>query len=114
MLIFKKKTLHIILSHFRNSETSVVFIRVHENEVFGAHFFQVKEYDKLKQETGKQAAVLRRQLYDAEKEKKDLQDILDRELCKKVHISRQQQGIGKAIDNAILRLQKIDSYIRYL
>jgi hypothetical protein len=74
--------------------------------------FQVKEYDKLKQETGKQTAVLRQQLYVAQKEQKELQELLDRETCKKVQITRQKQGISKAIADADTHLQKIDSYIK--
>jgi hypothetical protein len=73
---------------------------------------QVKEYDKLKQETGKQTAAIRQQLYVAQKEQKDLQELLDREMCKKLQISRQKQGIGKAIADAKAHLQKIDSYIK--
>jgi hypothetical protein len=79
---------------------------------FWCKSIQVKEYDKLKQEAGKRTAVLRQQLYTVEKEQKDLQEILDRELCKKVQINRQQQGIKKAIADANIRLQKIDSYIK--
>jgi hypothetical protein len=75
-------------------------------------FLQVKEYDKLKQETGKHTATLRQQLYVAQKEQKDLQELLDREMCKKLQISRQKQGIGKAIADANTHLQKIDSYIK--
>jgi len=75
-------------------------------------FLQVKEYDKLKQETGKQTAALRQQLYVAQKEQKDLQELLEREMCTKLQISRQKQGIGKAIADANTHLQKIDSCIK--
>lgn len=80
--------------------------------MFWCKSIQVKEYDKLKQEAGKRTAVLRQQLYIAEKEQKDLQEILDKELCKKVQINGQQQGIKKAIADANMRLQKIDCYIK--
>jgi hypothetical protein len=72
----------------------------------------VKEYDELKQEAGKRTAVLRQQLYIAEKEQKDVREVLDRELCKKAQINRQQQGIMKAIADANIRLEKIDCYIK--
>lgn len=75
-------------------------------------FLQVKEYDKLKQETGKQTAALRQQLYVAQKEQKDLQELLEREMCMKLQMSRQKEGIGKAIADANMQLQKIYSYIK--
>lgn len=75
-------------------------------------FLQIKEYDELRQETGKQTAALRQQLYVAQKEQKDLQELLEREMCKKLPIICQQQGIGKAIADANTHLQKIDSYIK--
>jgi hypothetical protein len=79
---------------------------------FWCKSIQVKEYDKLKQEAGKQTAVLRQQLYSAEKEQKDLQEVLNRELCKKVQINHQQQGIVKAIADANIRLEKIECFIK--
>jgi hypothetical protein len=92
-----------LCSHYLYTVPATVAIGVH---------FQVKEYDELKQETRKQTAVLRQQLYVAEKGQKGLQEILDRELCKKVQINHQQQGIKKAIADANIRLQKIDCYIK--
>jgi hypothetical protein len=50
----------------------------------------------------------------AQKELEDLQELLDREMCKKLQISRQQQGIGKATADANTHMQKIDSYIKYV
>lgn len=73
---------------------------------------QVREYNRLKEEAGKQSARYLQMLDSINREQKSDQDRLDNESRKKTDIENKLKQKGHMKDEALKRIEKLDEHIR--
>lgn len=75
-------------------------------------WFQVREYNRLKEEAGKQSARYLQMLDSINREQKSDQDRLDNEGRKKTDIENKHKQKGHMRDEALKRVEKLEEHIR--